>query len=149
MKFYLYKYIQKEDAFLRYLHEADWKAGNLLYRTLKDGTFHTRFGQTAELYFLLDGEQIVGFGAIVEQDFFPIPEIKRFLAFLYVDHAYRGRYLSRKIIRHLEETVLSRGETEVHILTQHKGLYEKMNYALVREVEDGVHEHAYLYTKNL
>ncbi|MCI5826427.1 MAG: GNAT family N-acetyltransferase [Arcanobacterium sp.] len=92
---------------------------------------------------------LAGFGAIVEQDYHPVPEWQRWIAFVYVWPEYRGRQLSREIVQFLEGEIAAAGEREVHILTQHRGLYEKYGYELVREEDDGRHAHAYIYHKEL
>ena len=144
--------------YLDFLEHAQWRAAQLLRREILGHTFAGRFGATGELYFVLDDAApdvpdnklpIMGFGTQLEQDFFPIPEFNRFLAFVYVDPTYRGQHLSTQIIEFLEDRVREIGEDEVHILTQHTGLYEKMGYEHVREVEDGVHDEAHLYVKDL
>ncbi|MDY6049707.1 MAG: GNAT family N-acetyltransferase [Corynebacterium sp.] len=144
--------------YLEFLENAPWGAAKFMRKALLSGSFAERFGKTGELYFVLDDASpdtpdnklpIMGFGAHVEQDFFPIPEFNRFLAFVYVAPNYRGQHLSTQIIEFLENRVRELEEDEVHILTQHSGLYEKMGYTHVRTVDDGVHDEAHVYVKDL
>lgn len=64
-------------------------------------------------------------------------DLDRFIAMVWVDPIYRGQGLSRKFIHYAEE---KSGVDEMHILTQHRGLYEKMGYQLVQEIRGAIHD---------
>ena len=149
MRFELFENLPEQEWLLEALPKIEWRAGTVLHEALVSGDFHPRFGYTSRLYFLLDDHKIVGFGTILEQDFHPVPSWRRWIAFIYVYPEYRGWRLSEKIVTFLEDEIRKLGETTVHILTQHQGLYEKFGYTFVREEDDGYHDHSYIYTKDL
>ena len=138
--------------FLEYLPTVPWKAGSYMHGIITEGKFHERFGQSARLYFVTDGDEqgaIAGFCALLEQDFAPVPEYRPWIAFMYVAPAYRGHRLSQAMVSFLEGRALEQGWTEVHILTRHHGLYEKYGYSLVRGMPSERHGVDYIYVKEL
>ena len=138
-----------QEELLYFLASAEWKAAQMLQKSLSDGSYHNRFGKTAELYFAYDKDKIVGFGGIVEQDYHPIAEYNLWIASIYVAPEYRGRHLSQEILTYLESAVKKRGAEKIHILTQHSGLYEKSGYFLIRDLIDNMGRNAHIYEKNL
>lgn len=138
---------------LKYLQDAKWGAGKFLHKYLKAGTFHERFGAYAQLFFAQTGQEestpIIGFGALVDQDFIPIARYRPWVAFIYVDSAHRKQGLSRKIVSFLEAHAVAHGWEEVYIVTQHEGLYERFGYSFIEQVAEPVHERDYVYHKSL
>ena len=140
------------EELIEYLGTIEWKAGHMLQAELEAGTYRARFGQSSELWFAYDGasdgdKALVGFGGIVEQDYNPVPEFDLWIASIYVAPDYRGRHLSQEILAFLEGRVRERGAAEVHIYTQHKGLYEKSGYQLVRDDIDIMGRDTHIYVK--
>lgn len=136
-------------ALLDYAAGVDWGAARMLRSALAEGTFAEKFGDSARAYFMLDGAAPIGFGALVEQDYAPMPQHRPWIAMIWVDPDYRGRRLSETMVRFLEDRAREGGWETAHILTQHKGLYEKYGYEFIREVDTPVHDHDYFYAKDL
>lgn len=169
---------------LDYLSKVDWGAAKKLHQTIVDGNFSSVFGETAQLYFLVDTPalhtantnhapstalseannvadsdtsaadtkadlQINGFGAIVEQDYLPLPKLSPWISSIWVDPDHRGEHLSGKIVAFLEDAIRMLGAPKAHILTQHKGLYERFGYTFIQEMPEPMHQHDYLYLKEL
>lgn len=160
------QYAQPEQQCLAYLAQVDWGAAKKLRQTIIDGTFVQNFGRTAKLYFLIGTPdcnaaqtqptnqarsemQIKGFGAIVEQDYLPLPDLSPWISSIWVDPKYRGEHLSSQIVEFLEAVIRTQGESKVYILTQHQGLYERYGYTLIQEMPEPMHDHDYLYQKEL
>ena len=162
MHYEIYEGREDQRELLEALPTIEWGAGKYMYKMITSGEFHARLGETARLYFLREGEageagageageagKLVAFVAIVEQDYHPVPEWDRWIAFLYVWPEYRGRRLSEQIISDMEQEIRDMGEHEVHILTRHFGLYDKYGYEFVREEAEAQHGKSYIYRKSL
>lgn len=147
----LERYLGKDEQkkYLDFMKNAEWGAGKFLYQTIVDGKYFKKFGESAKLFFLLDEGNPISFINIVERDYIKTVEFDRWIALLYIDPKYRGQGLSLKMIGCMEEELKKDGFNEVHIATQHFGLYEKMGYKLVKEVYDSIHDVDYIYEKGL
>lgn len=152
MHYLSFEDIQDIEPYLEFMRSIEWNAGKFLAKVLASGEYHQKFGTEAEGYFMMDEEQqdtIVGFCNIVEQDFIPVPGVKPWIAMLYIRPEYRGQHLSQKFIEFMEQRIRATGYQEAHILTQHKGLYERYGYELVRELDSTLHGTDYQYRKAL
>ena len=137
---------EQKDELLAYLPNVDWGAARALEKTLKTDTIKEKLGKDARIFYVKDGARVMGFFTLVNWDYIPLEDYDRFIAMLWVDPAYRGRGLSRVFMDYAEK---QSGVDTMHILTQHKGLYEKMGYRLIREFTDSIHDKDYLYEKYL
>ncbi|MDR6939618.1 GNAT family N-acetyltransferase [Arcanobacterium hippocoleae] len=54
MEFIEFNPTAMQDDLLGFLLKIEWKAGEMLHKHLTAGTFYKRFGQSAQLFFLLD-----------------------------------------------------------------------------------------------
>ena len=146
MEIYLLNPKEDNSKFLSYLETVDWNAGKILYKVIESNSIKEKLGDDANIFYSKEGQDFVGFFTIVNQDYISLPELEPFIAMVWVDPKYRGRGISRKFIDHAEKII---GKGPVHILTQHKGLYEKMGYKLIDQFDDSIHDMDYLYYKNL
>lgn len=146
MKIIEYKNSQEDKKFLEYVKDIEWGAAKRLQHVITTDTIHEKLGKDARIFYVKDDENIIGFFTIVNQDYIKLPEYDRFIAMLWVDPEYRGRGLSREFVKYAED--ISSVET-IHLLTRHKGLYEKMGYKLIKEFKDKFHDMDYLYEKEL
>lgn len=136
---------QKTDL-LNYLKQVNWGAARLLEKVIRTDCMKEKLGKDARIFYAKDQKRIIGFFTIVNQDYIPLEKYDRFIAMVWVDPAYRGRGLSKVFVQHAEQ---ESGVDSMHILTQHKGLYEKMGYHLIREFTGSFHDLDYLYEKKL
>lgn len=139
----------QQDRFLSFLAAAEWKAAEFLRKLLVEGTFYERLGESSQLFFVAEGDEIMGFCALVEQDFNPIPEYRPWIAFIYVHPDFRGNRLSEKMVDFLEDKARDAGWDKTYIVTQHHGLYEKYGYQFVKSVPSPKHDEDFVYVKDL
>lgn len=140
---------ETDKAYLEYLSTIDWGAAKMLYKTLSTDTYYEKFGESSRPFYAVEGDNFVGFFNLTEKDYIEVAEYDKFISMLYVDPNYRDRHLSQAFITAAEAYLLSEGEKEAHLMTQHEGLYEKYGYEKVRELPDGPHDMDYLYTKTI
>lgn len=141
-----FKNSRDNQELLDYVKNIKWGAAKLLYKAITTDTVHEKFGDDTRIFYVKDDDNIIGFFTIVNQDYIKLPEYDRFIAMLWVDPEYRGRGFSREFIKYAED--ISSVKT-MHLLTRHKGLYEKMGYKLIKEFKDEFHDMDYLYEKDL
>lgn len=146
MEIFELKREEQKPKLLEYLKEVDWGAARYLEKAIKEDRVKEELGNDGRIFYAEDNTDIIGFFTLVNQDYIPLENIDRFIAMVWVDPSYRGRGLSKRFVAYAEE---ASGVDEMHILTQHKGLYEKMGYQLVREFTGALHDKDYLYVKDL
>lgn len=131
---------------LKYMRDIDWIAARYLVRVIEANQIKEELGRDARIFYGVDSECITGFFTIVNQDYIPLEELDRFIAMLWVDPDDRGKGLVRKFVGHAER---ESGVDRIYICTNHRGLYERMGYELIREFSGTLHGHDYLYAKDL
>ena len=77
-----------------------------------------------------DGEDIMGFCALIKQSGFQGQEYCPLVKWLFVDEKYRGKRLSERILPAASEYAAQLGFDKIYLTTWHVGLYEK--YGFVR-----------------
>ena len=155
--YYLWRMIEWKDiernparqAMMDYLKKADWGAAKLLHKLFSEGTYHDMFGPDAHLYFGYEEGRIIAFISIANRDYFPIDEPGPFICSLYVDPSARGRHVSEKAVRAMEEKLVGMGYGHAYIMTRHHGLYEKYGYGFLYTVIDNMDRTMYVYRRAL
>lgn len=134
------------EEFLAYLKAVDWGAAKNLRKNLENKTVKENLGKDSQIFYAKEDGNIIGFFALVNQDYIKLPTYDRFISSVWVDPSYRGRGLSYDFVKYAEkESALKK----MNILSQHKGLYEKMGYKLIDTFTDSIHDKDYLYEKTL
>ncbi|MDO4662786.1 MAG: GNAT family N-acetyltransferase [Tissierellia bacterium] len=147
MKIYEFKNKDKErEDLLKYLKTVEWKAGEHLYKIIFDNKIKQKLGKDGKVFYAVEDGKIMGFFTLVNQDYIKLPQYDRFIAMVWVDPDFRGRGYSKDFIAYAED---KSNLDQIHIITQHKGLYEKMGYKLIDVFTDSIHDKDYLYEKNL
>lgn len=149
MEFIEYKYSEDKEKLLKFLENAEWKPGPLTAKIIKDGKYEEKFGEDGGLFFYLEYDSPLAFGALVKEDYIRKPGLKPWIAMIYVDPKARGNRLSEKMILFLENKARKLGYDKVYIVTQHKGLYEKYGYKLQEVIHGSIHGEDYFYKKYL
>lgn len=135
-----------DEKLIEYIENIEWGAGKLISKLLKENSFKERKGEDSRFFYAIENDQFVGFFSLVNQDYMPLKQYDRFIASVWVDPKFRKKGYSRKFVSYAEK---ESGKNQIHILSQHKGLYEKMGYKLIDTFTGSIHDKEYLYEKNL
>ena len=124
------------DRWLERIKRSDWDAGQLLYWLLCSGAFRPLCGRTARVYLLTEGNDLVSFCTLAEQDDVRDTALGPWIGFVYTFPAYRGcRYVGRLLDRAFR-TAGAEGAERVYISTGETGLYEKYGWRFDRLLPD-------------
>lgn len=149
MKIVKFDFDNINNEYLEFIKKGEWGAAKYLFKLIKDKTYHKEKGENARLFIMLDENKPIAFCNVVEEDYIKFNNLDRFIAMLYIDPEYRNKGLSKVFIKYSEGEIKDEGFDKAYIVTQHKGLYEKMGYKLLQVIDDGPHEIDYLYEKTL
>lgn len=136
---------KQKDEFLEYLDRVDCGAAKMLSGLIKTDSLKVKNGPDSKVFYAKDAHGIFGFFALVNKDYMALP-YDRFISSVWVDPKYRGRGLAREFVAFAERVS---DVEKIYILSQHKGLYEKMGYELIDVFTDSIHDMDYLYEKKL
>ena len=81
-----------------------------------------------------DGE-LIGMYQFTYSDLFVRPDIYPWLANVYVDPRFRGRGYGRMLLSAVPESALAAGIGELYLFTEIKGLYEKLGWRFMGELD--------------
>ncbi|KAA9242150.1 MULTISPECIES: GNAT family N-acetyltransferase [Aerococcus] len=131
---------------LHLLADVDWKAADYLATKLKN----KRLKNTEMIYFCRNHTgQLIGFAALLLEDIISKADFGPFLSTVYVNSSYRKQGFSYQLVNKIELFAKHIGYTKIYTITQHVGLYEKMNYHFFCQGVDDMGRDVRVLEKNL
>ena len=110
--------------FAKLIGAVSWPAGKYLANEM----IAHHFLDWERVIVLTDGDQLVGFCAIVKEDIVKASGYSPFIGYVFVSEAYRGRHLSEQLVTIAESQLTQVGFRKAYIVTKHIGPYEKFGY---------------------
>lgn len=121
---------------LEQIGKSEWAAGKLLYELLSKDEFKTMCGETAKVYLLTDGEELVSFCTLAELDDVRETDLGPWIGFVFTFPQYRGHRYVGRLLEHAFERAKADGAKQVYISTGETGLYEKYGYTFFQLMKD-------------
>lgn len=115
-----------------YAAGCPWRAGASLAEKMRRHVFH----DWERVIVILENEKIRGFCTVTENDNMPDLTWTPFIGYVFVDPECRGKRYSEKMLRCAEEYMRQLGFAEVHVMSDHEGLYEKFGYEPAGKAQD-------------
>ena len=109
--------------------KGDWSAAKLLYERLENDELKKICGNSTEVFLLTEGDALVSFAILAEQDEVEALELSPWIGFVYTFPQYRGKHCAGKLIEHICGTLKS---DKVYISTEEVGLYEKYGFEFLQ-----------------
>lgn len=134
-----------QELLLHALRRCDWEAADFLLRLLEDGTFAETLGGKGRLFFLLDGETVVSFLTLTDQDCVAAPDMTPWIGFVFTFPEYRGKGNIGILLDHARKCTALDGVPFVFLATNHAGPYEKYGFAFLGNRKDIHGEESRLY----
>lgn len=139
---------ERQKTLIENIAAGDWGAAKFLAKLLRENTFHqTLHGGT--VYLLMDGENIVSFVTLTQQDCISDETLYPWLGFFFTFPEYRGNRYGGKLLAHAAEEARKQGYQKVYLATDHIGLYEKYGFTYLENRIDVYGEDSRIYVKNL
>jgi GNAT superfamily N-acetyltransferase len=136
MKIIEYFACDRQDHWLRQLETCTWEAGRLLSRLLEKRELRHLCGDTTRLLLLTDGDTLVSFCTLAEQDDIRAPSLTPWVGFVYTFPAYRGRRCFGQLLDAARRLAAKEGHHTLYISTCEVGLYEKYGCRFDRFLKD-------------
>ena len=136
-----------KDYWLEQIGKSEWAAGKLLYELLGQNKFKELCGETAKVYLLTDGDELVSFCTLAEKDDVRDTDLGPWIGFVFTFPQYRGHRYAGILLEHAFETAKADGAEQVYISTGWTGLYEKYGYTFFQLMKDMHGEDSRVYRK--
>lgn len=134
-----------QELLLHALRRCYWEAAKYLLSLLEDGTFAETLGGKGRLFFLLDGETVVSFLTLTDQDCVAAPDMTPWIGFVFTFPEYRGKGNIGILLDHARKCTALDGVPFVFLATNHTGPYEKYGFAFLGNRKDIHGEESRLY----
>lgn len=134
-----------QELLLHALRRCYWEAAKYLLGLLEDGTFAETLGGKGRLFFLLDGETVVSFLTLTDQDCVAAPDMTPWIGFVFTFPEYRGKGNIGILLDHARKCTALDGVPFVFLATNHTGPYEKYGFAFLGNRKDIHGEESRLY----
>ncbi|MDE5867271.1 MAG: GNAT family N-acetyltransferase [Lachnospiraceae bacterium] len=95
---------------------------------------------------LTEGETLISFCTLAEQDDIRNPEFGPWIGFVHTFPQYRGNRHMGKLLEHAYEIAKDEGVKKIYISTGETGLYEKYGYTFYRIMKDIENQDSRVYT---
>ena len=124
------------EYWLSKIRESDWVAGQFLYRLLKDRQFHDYAGQNARLLMLVEGNDLISFCTMSDEDDIEATELMPWVGFVYTFPQYRGNRYAGKLIDHAADLAKKDGFGKFYVSTDQEGIYETYRFEYLALMKD-------------
>lgn len=91
-----------------------------------------------------EGEIAGGMG-VIENDFHTRPDLTPNVCAVYVEPAFRGKGLGRRMMENLCRDMAQMGQTDLYLLTDHTSFYEKLGWQFQEMVQENGGDFARCY----
>lgn len=131
------------DNYQQQVNHFEWAGAKFIAKKMTK-----RMGNDERVVIALDKDQVVGVGALVDQDIADIPESPYFST-LYVLPTYRRQNIASHIVKLVFNEARVLGYQEIYVMTQLKDFYEKLGFQYQKTITDFMDRQMKLYRKQL
>ncbi len=123
-------------ALIAYARSCSWQGTGAYFAEL---LANDEFEETEYVIAAVDGDEIVGFAALVNESCVEYERLSPWLDFLFVDERYRGKGLARRMVEHIISAAMEKGARSVYLCTvSHEKMYNRLGFeAMYRAKTDG------------
>jgi len=118
----------------KYFHDK-WKVPVSAYLESMNESLTAKDG-VPEWYIIQKDDEIIAGLGIIDNDFHKCPDLKPNLCAVYVKEPYRRQGLARKLMDTACKDLCDHGITDVYLITDHTGFYERCGWDFYGEIEE-------------
>lgn len=118
-----------------WFHEK-WKVPVEAYRESMEESQRSSSGVPAWYVVLDEKDQIMAGIGVIANDFHKRPDLTPNLCALYVEEAYRGRGIAKKLLDHACRALSGAGIPKAYLITDHTAFYERCGWEFYGMIEE-------------
>ena len=131
------------------IKQSDWAAGKLLFSLLDNNQLQNLCGDSTKLYLLTDGDKLVSFATLAQQDEIDAPQLSPWIGFVYTFPFYRDNHYAGKLIEHICQVSREASQQNIYVSTNEVGLYEKYGFRFLQNMLNREGKTTRVYIKDL
>lgn len=116
--------------------KCDWVAARFLANLLRNNSLKSTCGASADVLMLTQGDELISFCTLAEQDEVNVPEMTPWVGFVFTKAEHRGRRYAGKLLEYACNEAKRRGSKSVYLSTDAVGLYEKYGFDYIGDMTD-------------
>ena len=93
-----------------------------------------RFAEREAVFAAVTDGRIVGMAALMQTDYYPLPDVFPWVTCIFVTEAFRGQGICRRLIDSANACARSLGYEKTYIPSPFLGLYERYGYRYLRDI---------------
>lgn len=128
--------IEKKEYWLSKIKQSDWGAGKYLYELISQDKFFELCGEKSKILLLTEGNELLSFCTLAEQDDIREKEMTPWIGFVYTFPQFRGKRRIGKLIEYAYKDAKQRKYKSIYISTNENGLYEKYGCTFYKTMKD-------------
>ncbi len=133
---------------LEQIEKADWSAAAFLVELLRENRLEQVCGKT-RLLLLIDGNELVSFCTLSEQDEVAAPEMSPWIGFVFTFPLYRGKGCAGELIAFACAEAKKMSAREVYVSTDATGLYERYGFEYLKNMKTVFGEESRIYKRKI
>ena len=133
------------DKLINYSRSCSWVAGKHLADMMESNSFT----EWESVFAAISENKIVGFCTFLKTDYYPENRYSPWISSIFVDEAYRGCRISRKMIETVIAYAKEQGFSKVFIPSDMIGFYEKYGFEKIDELRNYSDEFDSIFAKEI
>lgn len=129
------------------IDRCDWSAARFLAQLLREDRFSAVLGENGKLFLLTDGEKLISFATLTQQDCVADETMYPWIGFVFTAPDCRGNRYAGKLLDHIWQVARGMGHDHVYLATDHVGLYEKYGFTYLESRVDVYREESRIYIR--
>ncbi|CRZ33384.1 acetyltransferase (GNAT) family protein [Herbinix hemicellulosilytica] len=89
-----------------------------------------------EWYIVKENDEIIAGIGVIENDFHKRPDLRPNICAVYVKEEYRRQGIARRLMDRVCKDLYEHGITDVYLITDHTGFYERCGWEFFGEIEE-------------
>ena len=131
-----YYELSNQSYWIDEIGKCDWVAARFLANLLRNDSFKSTCGASADVLVLAQGDELISFCTLAEQDEVCAPEMTPWVGFVFTKAEHRGKRYAGKLLEYACNEALLRGYKSVYLSTDAVGLYEKYGFDYIGDMTD-------------
>ena len=112
----------QQEYWLNQIKKSDWRAGQYLYKLLRENRFRDAVGEKSKVLMLVDEDKLVSFCTYAERDDIQPAALSPWMGFVYTFPQYRGHRYVGNLFQEIEKLAKAENVREFYISTNMKSM---------------------------
>ena len=136
---------KNKEHWIERISRSKWRAAAYLVSLLREDKLQERYGETAKLLLLTEGDNLISFCTYAEHDEVSDRSLKPWVGFVFTFPEYIGERRAGKLLEHVYALAKKDGYKTLYVSTEEVGLYEKYGFTYWKKMPTDFGEESRVY----